>query len=587
MPHARLITPLLSCLAVSLGLFGCASGQIVPLPGLAAPAPSSSQRSSLRLRIVVPPPARAVRNPRYISPATRYIAIRILNAKDEQVASASQNLTPGSPGCTPTGGRPVTCTIEIGLAPAKYSADVVTYDRHGGNVLSEANGYPFTIVRGTDNAISMVLDGVPTSVQVLPEASAVFLGGDQNAGFQFAGLVPQMVDVFGRDADGNVILGPGAPLVGLTSGSHDLVVTPAGNVNPNRFVLTRKALTGAAIALTASATRAGSDSTVSVAPHLRFVSLIYLYEKGGIGEYAPWSDVPVLTISDGLSKAMTFNTSAQQNQLLALDPEGNLFAVDTPKNAVVVYAPGSTTPARTITSGLSQPIAVTTDAAGDLYAANENDVTVYGPGRTTVGYTITSGIANPTALAFDGSQTLYVCDLTTDSVTEYAYGSTSLLRTVSAGIFLPYGIGLDASNTLYVGSAGNIGSSNIVTSYAAGTTTVANTLTVGPSTVGTAKFLGGLAVNGAGIVCVAVPDSVNCGDEINGFVSTIGGFPIANDFSPAMEFDSTGALYVLGMQPDTDMLRAYAPLGSQLVTSPTPLSVINGNTQVFGIAVQR
>jgi hypothetical protein len=557
-----------------------------------SPARASAKPGLVRLHIVVP--KHRGRSPRYISPATGFIVVDVFNASHVKVATTSQNLTPGSPGCTPAGGQPVTCTIQIALAPASYSANVVTYDRNGGNALSRHLGFPFVISRGVANDISMILEGVPASVHVVAEPDAVFLGGNQTTGFQFAGLAAQTVDVYARDADGNVILGAGAASVSLSSGAPALTVTPVGKSNPNQFVLTRTAHPGTGTMLTAKATPAGGGPPTTVTPSLQFVPLIYMYQTGGIGEYVPWSNAPVLTITSGLSGQMAPGVTFQDNQFLALDSAGNLYALDTPGNHVVVYAPGSSIPLRTISDGIQTPNAMGFDANGVLYVANDSNVTLYDPGSASVKLTVSASIAFPVALAFDGQGHFFVDNfgatnpMGSGDVTEYAlqFGTTPV-RTIDDGVAFPYGIGVDSNGLLYVGSAGEDAGNNTVTVYSTSGTTPSTTLTLGPSDILSSPFIGGLAVDPAGDMCVALLTEVTCGTVASPFVDQIFGFSQTDDYSPAMGFDSTGALYVLNLQPDDTMERTFAPFAGGLTLHPSPTSVISGSTTVFAVTVQR
>jgi hypothetical protein len=549
----------------------------------------------VRVRIVVPASRRSGgRSPHYISPATKFIVIDVFNASHVEVATTSQDLTPGSPGCTPAVGQPVTCTIDIALEAAAYSADVATYDKSGGNVLSQTTGFPFRVVRGVANAISMVLDGVPASVHVVPEPDAVFLDGNQTTGFQMAGLAPQTVDVYGRDADGNVILGAGAPTVSLTADPHVITVTPVGKTNPNQFVLARIASSTSPATLTASAKPANGGTAATATPALAFVPLLYMYQSNGIGEYAPWSNAPVALIAAGLSGAMAVGTEVQGDQILALDGSGNLYAIDTPANHIAVYAPGSTVPARTIASGIDAPVAMAFDSSGTLFVANQDDVTVYAPGSSAVENTVSSGIDLPSALAIDRAGHLFVENfgaanpVGAGNVTEYALAfGTSPIRTITNGVVFPYGIGVDTTGNLYVGSAGKSTGNNTVTVYSITDTAPSNTLSLGPSDILGATFLGGLSVDPAGDMCVALVTEVTCGTVATPFIDEMFGFPSTANYAPAMGFDSSGAFYLLNLQPAQTMERTYAPFADGFTLHPSPTSVVAGNTVVFGFAVQR
>ena len=63
---------------------------------------------------------------------------------------------------------------------------------------------------------------------------------------------------------------------------------------------------------------------------------------------------------------------------MAFDPSGNLYVAS--GSTVIEFAPGSTTPGATLT-GLSYPVALAFDQAGDLYVANNIDGTVHSHSR--------------------------------------------------------------------------------------------------------------------------------------------------------------------------------------------------------------
>jgi sugar lactone lactonase YvrE len=179
---------------------------------------------------------------------------------------------------------------------------------------------------------------------------------------------------------------------------------------------------------------------------------------------------------------------------IALDAADNLY-VGTQANTVNVYAPGSRTPSRIISDGISYPTGFAFDAAGDLYVANvfggtqycgRNStagwVTAYAPGATSPFLTITAqqGICNPFRLAFDDAGDLYVANGPPGSehasnVTVYAPSSSTLQRTITDGVDGPWALALDHAGNLYVANA----SASTVTVYAAGGTTLLKTISNG------------------------------------------------------------------------------------------------------------
>ncbi len=64
---------------------------------------------------------------------------------------------------------------------------------------------------------------------------------------------------------------------------------------------------------------------------------------------------------------------------------------------VVVYAPGSKSPSRTITNGITSPDGLAVDSNGTLYVANlyQNNVVEYRSGQSDPFQTITKAMDHP------------------------------------------------------------------------------------------------------------------------------------------------------------------------------------------------
>ena len=547
-------------------------------------AAAAAAGGSVRIVIAVPqaPAFRTGRRPSYVSPATRSVSFDVWNAKHTaQVKSLSHDVKPG------------TNTITFSLPAAAYSLDAMAFDRPGGtgNLLASILRVPFTVIAGKTVPVPFTMDGLPMNVQIVPEAGDLYVGGNQSGGFQLAGLAPQAFDVFARDADGNVIFGPGSAKIALTSSSANLLVTAAGQANPNRFFVRRSGTPSKPMQLVASATPAVGSGGVrfSATVPVTNVPLTYLYQSAAIGEYAPWSSQPVATLS-GPSSATTYSKQYQQNQLLAVDKTGTLYALDSASDVIYVYPAGKTAASRWIEVGVHSASAIAVDSHDNLYVANvgSNAIARYAPGGSKPNLTITTGINDPTQIIFDGSDTLYVASSGNSSVPVYTYGTYVPDHVITDNVYLPYGIALDGSGKLYVGNPNSNGNNEVFV-YAPGATTSSSSLVVGASTLYTSAFLGGLAVDAAGNICVAETGQVACGNKSQGgLVSIIADFPkIENeDFAPAMMFDPSGDLYVTSLQPATDQLRVYPPFGSVFAEFPSPMAVISGSTAVFSLAIQ-
>ncbi|MBV8149953.1 MAG: hypothetical protein JOY59_00220 [Candidatus Eremiobacteraeota bacterium] len=160
---------------------------------------------------------------------------------------------------------------------ACYTAEVATYDAfHNGHIppgaheLSANQRVRFAIAAGT-TLVPLVLDGIPKSIAFVPSASST-LSGDLHSGFvePKCSATTQEVSLTAADADGNYIVGPGAPKMTLSSSNPaQFAVTSAG---PNAFALNPPqspaySFGGAAVPLTATAkpaARSGAKLVSSV-----------------------------------------------------------------------------------------------------------------------------------------------------------------------------------------------------------------------------------------------------------------------------------------------------------------------------------
>ena len=180
---------------------------------------------------------------------------------------------------------------------------------------------------------------------------------------------------------------------------------------------------------------------------------------------------------------------------LAVDGSGNLAVSGAVpgSGAVLVFAPGEREPYWTIDAPPGQYFgALIFDSSENLYVVTEDGVAVYAPGGTTPVRTITDGIVDPMAFAFDHSGNLFVLNYgdvqrgecsTPPSVSVYAPGGDTPIRTIIDGIVCAdnHVIALDNSNRLYLANGGSVGTydpGNIVV-YPPGGTEPIRTVTQG------------------------------------------------------------------------------------------------------------
>jgi hypothetical protein len=273
----------------------------------------------------------------YVSPATQSIAISFTPSGGGTTQTFNQNLTPGSPGCTASLVSPLICAVTISILPGTYVANFTTYDDvlNGsgvpqGNVLSQNQAFSTTIVGGQNNVIDAALQGVPTSVMITA------LGGTatQTAANTFTidkCFTTQQFSVLGLDADSNVIVGPGAPVVALTTTSALYSIAGPTNANPNSFTLTRTGLPVGLTSANASATLTpGSGGPAAAGPTV--LGLTFNASNCGVAAI----------VGSG------FNTPSDA----IADDSGNLYVADTGNNRIEKVAP----------NGTQTPVAPTTTA---------------------------------------------------------------------------------------------------------------------------------------------------------------------------------------------------------------------------------
>jgi hypothetical protein len=323
---------------------GCSGGS----PGATVPAPRAPANAKEAVQIVVHVPTRTgagahLRSPRYISPSTQSLTI-VVQQGANIVLSETANLTPTSTGCSSTLASTV-CTLTLSLAAGSYTATVTTYDQlaGSGNVLSAGQGVPFTVLAGQANHIALTLSGVPAGLFVAPQNTVT--SGSMAHGFTLAGMQAQSFLVGALDADGNFIVGAGAPTFGFStlSGSGWTITNPT-SAQPGVFTI-------------APATTQNSSATLQITATYGDTTCA---RSGAVcsATFAVKNDLPTLFVA-------ACSTSGCGNG-----------------DAVLVYEPPYTgSPTATITSGVDGPIQIARDGDRNLYVSNADagSITEYAP----------------------------------------------------------------------------------------------------------------------------------------------------------------------------------------------------------------
>jgi len=309
-------------LAFSLVSCGGGASSRTVLPGTPQGAVTGT---SAQFVIKVPPKTGTGtgRAPAYISPSTQSVSMQV-----DTGTPIVTNLTPGSPDCNvPAPLSPLVCTLPLAVTPGTHTFTLTTFDglAGAGNVLS-TNSAPFTVVANQANVVNLTLAGVPASLLVEPGSGDAQIVGSGSAGFQFTGEVPHTVVVLPQDADGNLILGPGAPTISASvtgaSSASGLSVAPASG-NPNAFTLSSTGFGTGSLSLVATpaAASAGSalNASVSLDATVYSTSIAggsgtygYADGTGAAAEFTNPAGVAVNTANNNLYVADTYGCSIRQ-----------------------------------------------------------------------------------------------------------------------------------------------------------------------------------------------------------------------------------------------------------------------------------
>jgi sugar lactone lactonase YvrE len=578
-------------------LAACSGGQnAIPAP----PSNTTNERGiSVTLKIHIPKPhshrrMRAAR-PNYISPATQAMTLAISGpTKLNEVVA----LTPTSSGCSndPTG---TTCQLTFVLAACAtnncYLATVATYDAvscsstctipPSANELSAAQNVPFTIYTGKANVVNLVLGGVPASVEVTPLHPG-YLQGDAHR-LQIWGPTPQKLTIVALDADGNAIVGAGAPTVSASTSGKTLNVTGPATNAPNTVVLQA--------ATTSSSSSSSSTSGLPVVTPGQVNLSIGVTPPADSGASAISTNVPVAiahsAVYVGFDTGRLFdeigvyydgNTTSTPNRLISGKgsrlQDVDQFTVDA--NGTLYVTTEFPTSSSSTSSSAGQVLEFQAGAGGNKIITQPN-VTIFGP---------KTQLSTPFGIAVGPNGNLYVTNSGANTVVIFsqgASGNVAPIATIAGGLNVPECDALDSAGTLYVANfaaaaSSSSGSAGSVTEYPAGSSGTVLPATInGPNP--SFKSPTCVAVDGSGTLYVAdetpsitkfapgasgnaIPEA-----RIQGPLTFLPGIPYA------LAVDAAGTIYAGGSSND---VVEYSPDANG---NASPIGAIPTSFNVFAL----
>jgi hypothetical protein len=298
----------------------CSGGTTMPSTVGGAPR-DATQKAEAKLEIRLKIPRR--RRARYISPSTK--SLKILEGKSKL---GTFDTTPSSKYCVLSGGDTL-CQFTVGAAPGKNRTFTIdTYDGTGakGNLLSTGQ-VTKTIVTAGPNLIAITLNGVVASIEVALVRPNPPAGSSTTVG----------VTVMAKDADGNIILGPGrysAPITltdsdasGITALSSATVTSPAQAIT---LTYSGGSLTSASIGASATGVVPSNVTPGSFTPMPTVVGNFVLPNSFGSDTNASVWPVAIAKAPDG-TLWVSINDNSGNHGLMTLTNDGTFTS----------YVPGS------------------------------------------------------------------------------------------------------------------------------------------------------------------------------------------------------------------------------------------------------
>jgi hypothetical protein len=451
-----------SLVAILAGCGGGAASRIA--------TPSAGAVTTASIVIKIPAAATsasaAARHVQYVSATSRSATLSLAPAQgcvnctpatSYGVALAGQ----GSPCVTTPQGR--TCTLPMNLVAGSYVGSIVLYNGFvnaqgaaSGSPISEKTSFPIAVSPGQPNATAIVLDGVPVSLTTaVTTSSTLFVGSKVVSGQPvtvyrlLGGGSSGQFTITAKDADGNVLVGGGAPTFSANATGGFTASTSGNTVTltaPATYTKQSGTLTFSAVSPACTDPTAKCTTSVQVA----FDQILAIVDSssGNVSVWPIGASQPLTTVTSGVIVPTA----------VAFASDGTLFVANNannPNSTVTAYAPPYTGAPLTISTGVSNPVALAVDAQKDLFVFNAGTgkITIYPPPYTTAA-PVTIGVAAGSAtLALDANQNLWVlsaANALARFAPPYTGAEDRLITGAGASLNAAEGLAIDSNGRLYV-----------------------------------------------------------------------------------------------------------------------------------------
>lgn len=329
----------------------------------------------------------------------------------------------------PSTGQPATSNVSVNAPPGNDTITISLYDKTdgNGNELGQAT-VTQQIVAGQANTLSATIDGLVASVDLQPLANQPAVEATTDAsgatGYTISGGASITFAASAKDADGNVIVGPGDAITYSADAVNSaLSVSPVAG-HADQFTVTSgttRASHPVGLLVHASDGQGGnaqSNYAVTLAPML-FVA----YLNGG----APSGQVATMTMTGrNLPAAGAFTGVTNPVSLVFDEDDRRLYVLDGTSHQLLAFNSDGTAVSGYTAPTIASGVGVTYDSNNhDLYvAASDNSVSVFQTDGSPVTVAGTwDNNATPTGIAAyvtpDGFAQIFVANAANNTVARY------------------------------------------------------------------------------------------------------------------------------------------------------------------------